>query len=148
MTKYSLTAMQVSELKEAFSLYDKGGNGKIESKDLGVVIKSLGQYLTEFELHKMLNEVDNKEGTINFSEFLALITRRMNENTEDKLPDHLKVYEDEKDQMISAPELRDALKNLDEKLTDKEIDEIINDANTNNNGLINYGEFIKMMLSK
>jgi len=50
--------MTVSEFKEAFCLFDKNGDGSISSKELGVVMRSLGQNPTEAELHDMINEVD------------------------------------------------------------------------------------------
>ena len=48
----------VTEFKEAFSLFDKNGDGCISSKELGIVMRSLGQNPTEAELQDMINEVD------------------------------------------------------------------------------------------
>jgi calmodulin len=38
-----LTEQQISEFKEAFSLFDKDGDSNITTKELGTVMKSLGQ---------------------------------------------------------------------------------------------------------
>jgi calmodulin len=46
------------EFKEAFSLFDKDGDGTITTKELGTVMRSLGQNPTESELQDMVNEVD------------------------------------------------------------------------------------------
>ena len=46
------------EYKEAFSLFDKDGDGTITTKELGTVMRSLGQNPTEAELQDMINEVD------------------------------------------------------------------------------------------
>lgn len=48
----------VVEFKEAFSLFDKDGDGTITTKELGTVMRSLGQNPTEAELQDMINEVD------------------------------------------------------------------------------------------
>jgi len=48
----------LAEFKEAFSLFDKNGDGSISSKELGIVMRSLGQNPTDAELHDMINEVD------------------------------------------------------------------------------------------
>lgn len=48
----------LSEFKEAFSLFDKDGDGTITTKELGTVMRSLGQNPTEAELQDMINEVD------------------------------------------------------------------------------------------
>uniref|UniRef100_A0A3B3YEB5 EF-hand domain-containing protein n=1 Tax=Poecilia mexicana TaxID=48701 RepID=A0A3B3YEB5_9TELE len=38
-----LTEEQIAEFKEAFSLFDKDGDGTITTKELGTVMRSLGQ---------------------------------------------------------------------------------------------------------
>ena len=81
-----LTEEQIAEFKEAFSLFDKDGDGTITTKELGTVMRSLGQDPTEAELQDMINEVDaNGNGTIDFPEFLTMMaryTRKMKENLE------------------------------------------------------------------
>ncbi|VDM94117.1 unnamed protein product, partial [Onchocerca ochengi] len=48
----------ICKFKEAFSLFDKDGDGTITTKELGTVMRSLGQNPTEAELQDMINEVD------------------------------------------------------------------------------------------
>ena len=73
-----LTEEQIAEFKEAFSLFDKDGDGTITTKELGTVMRSLGQNPTEAELQDMINEVDaDGNGTIDFPEFLTLMARKM-----------------------------------------------------------------------
>lgn len=52
------TCLSAAEFKEAFSLFDKDGDGTITTKELGTVMRSLGQNPTEAELQDMINEVD------------------------------------------------------------------------------------------
>ena len=69
---------QIAEFKEAFSLFDKDGDGTITTKELGTVMRSLGQNPTEAELQDMINEVDaDGHGTIDFPEFLTLMARKV-----------------------------------------------------------------------
>ena len=61
-----LTEDQIDEFKEAFSLFDKNGDGQISSTEMGTVMRVLGQNPTEAELQDMINEIDT-DGTFFFS---------------------------------------------------------------------------------
>ena len=117
-----LTEEQIAEFKEAFSLFDKDGDGTITTKELGTVMRSLGQNPTEAELQYMINEVDSDgNGTIDFPEFLSLMARKMKDtDTEEELIEAFKVFDRDGNGFISAAELRHVMTNLGEKLTDEE----------------------------
>merc|ERR1711874_646772 len=105
--------------------FDKDGNGTITTKELGTVMRSLGQNPTEAELADMINEVDTDgSGTIDFSEFLNLMARKMKDtDTEDELREAFKVFDRDGNGFISAAELRHVMTNLGEKLSNEEVDE-------------------------
>ena len=145
-----LTEEQIAEFKEAFSLFDKDGDGSITTKELGTVMRSLGQNPTEAELLDMINEVDaDGNGTIDFPEFLSLMARKMKDtDTEDELIEAFKVFDRDGNGFISAAELRHVMTNLGEKLSDEEVDEMIREADVDGDGQIMYEKNKKMMLSK
>ncbi|RRT47433.1 hypothetical protein B296_00039421 [Ensete ventricosum] len=171
-----LTDDQISEFKEAFSLFDKDGDGQTFSiplfspfffffffffsyllhwldrghVELGTVMRSLGQNPTEAELQDMINEVDaDGNGTIDFPEFLNLMARKMKDtDSEEELKEAFRVFDKDQNGFISAAELRHVMTNLGEKLTDEEVDEMIREADVDGDGQINYEEFVKVMMAK
>merc|ERR1712183_314957 len=150
MTSEQLTEEQINKFKEAFALFDKDGDGTITTKELGTVMRSLGQNPTEAELQDMINEVDaDGNGTIDFPEFLSLMARKMGDtDTEEELIEAFKVFDRDGNGLISAAELRHVMSNLGEKLTDEEVDEMIREADVDGDGHINYEEFVRMMMAK
>ena len=146
-----LTEEQISEFKEAFSLFDKEGNGVISSKELGTAMRSLGQNPTESELHEMINEVDpDGSGIIEFPEFLTMMVKKMKEggDSDDEIREYFRVFDKDGNGFISAAELRHVMTTLGEKLTDEEVDEMIREADINGDGQVNYEEFVTMMNAK
>ncbi|MXQ90776.1 hypothetical protein E5288_WYG016224 [Bos mutus] len=139
-----LTEEQIAEFKEAFSLFDKDGDGTITTKELGTVMRSLGQNPTEAELQDMINEVDaDGNGTIDFPEFLTMMARKMKDtDSEEEIREAFRVFDKDGNGYISATELRHVMTNLGEKLTDEEVDEMIREADIDGDGQVNYEEFL------
>lgn len=78
MAHHGLTDEQIADFREAFSLFDKDGDGTISAKELGIVIRSLGQNPTEKELQELINQADEDDsGTIDFQEFLSLMAHKL-----------------------------------------------------------------------
>ncbi|KAL9601467.1 MAG: hypothetical protein Q9219_002533 [cf. Caloplaca sp. 3 TL-2023] len=136
----SLTEEQVSEFKEAFSLFDKDGDGQITTKELGTVMRSLGQNPSESELQDMINEVDaDNNGTIDFPEFLTMMARKMKDtDSEEEIREAFKVFDRDNNGFISAAELRHVMTSIGEKLTDDEVDEMIREADQDGDGRIDW----------
>jgi calmodulin len=81
MNHYQLTEEQIAEFKEAFSLFDRDDNGAIASKDLGIVMRSLGVNPTQAEITDWINELNQETpGTIGFQEFVSIMSRKMGNN--------------------------------------------------------------------
>ena len=55
------------EMREAFKLFDRDGNGYISPAELKQVMNNLGERLTEAEVDLMIREVDaNGDGQVNY----------------------------------------------------------------------------------
>jgi len=145
-----LTDEQIAAFKEAFSLFDRNGDGSVTTKELGTVMRSLGQNPTEAEIFSMVQEVDaDGNGTIDFPEFLALMARKTKDvDDEEELREAFRVFDKDGNGFISATELRHVMTNLGEKLTDEEVDEMIKEADLDGDGQINYEEFVSVMAQK
>ena len=129
-------------------MFDEDGDGTITTKELCTVMRSLGQNPTEAELQDMINEVDaDRNGTIDFPEFLTMIVRRTDSDLEE-VREMFSVFDKDGDGFISAAELRHVLKNHGEMVTDEEVDEMMREADVDGDGQVNYDEFVAMMTSK
>ncbi|KAJ4819915.1 Calmodulin [Rhynchospora pubera] len=147
-----LSHEQIAEFKEAFSLFDKDGDGTITTRELGTVMRTLGQNPTEAELHEMIKEVDadnTLSHTVDFNEFLTLMAHKLKDKeSEEELREAFRVFDKNQDGFISGAELRHVMTNLGEKLTNEEVQEMVREADTDGDGQINYDEFVRVMIAK
>ncbi|KAJ1820379.1 hypothetical protein LPJ60_003244 [Coemansia sp. RSA 2675] len=147
MTSQQAPEDKMAEYKEAFALFDKDGDGTITAKELGEVLKASGHAATETDLRDMVNEIDaDGNGTIDLQEFIALMERHSSKSCEqEELREAFKVFDKDDNGFITKSELRQAMKDLGENLTDKEIDAMILEVDDDANGEIDFKEFSKMM---
>lgn len=148
MTEH-LTEEQIAEFKEAFLIFDKDGDGSISMRELGTVMRSLGQTPTEQDLKKFIDDIDEDgSGTIDFKEFLNLMAKSIqNKDSESVFIDAFKVFDMNGNGTISATELKYVLANTGEKLTEEEIEEIIRETDTDGDGFIDFKEFIRILMA-
>ncbi|XP_065079552.1 calmodulin-like [Ochlerotatus camptorhynchus] len=65
------------ELKEAFRIFDRNGNGLISADELRAALESFGEKMSEEELDELLREADiNCDGQIDYEEFVKMITQK------------------------------------------------------------------------
>ncbi|XP_022907940.1 troponin C-like [Onthophagus taurus] len=63
------------ELKEAFRLYDREGNGYITTATLKEILAALDDNLTSKDLDGIITEIDTDgSGTVDFDEFMEMMT--------------------------------------------------------------------------
>ena len=146
--KVVFTDEQIAELKQAFALFDMDGSGEVSTDELGTVLETLGQKVTQEELVQIIAEVDQDGGgSVDFDEFVDLMSSRMSENNEEyDIIDVFKVFDQDGSGYITAAELRHVMMNLDEELTDKEIDNLIAEADVDGDGQIGYDEFKRLII--
>ncbi len=81
----NLSGEKIAEFRAAFELFDKDRDGQITTKELGTIMRNLGQNPNETELTVMIKEVDvDGSGTIDFKEFLGLMVKSMKDSAQNQ----------------------------------------------------------------
>jgi len=77
MSRHMRQADTEEEIREAFKVFDKDGNGYISAAELRHVMTSLGEKLTDEEVDEMIREADTDgDGQINYQEFVKMMMIR------------------------------------------------------------------------
>merc|ERR1712216_597040 len=144
-----LSEEQIDEMGEAFSLFDSDASGMIDVRELKAAMRALGFEVKNEELKKMVSDVDNDgNGTIEFGEFLEMMTGKMGEK--DSREDIEKVFKlfDEDNNKISFRNLARVAEELGDNIDDEELQDMTNQADRDGDGEINIDEFYRIIKKK
>uniref|UniRef100_A0A452HMC8 EF-hand domain-containing protein n=1 Tax=Gopherus agassizii TaxID=38772 RepID=A0A452HMC8_9SAUR len=114
--------------KKVFSVFDTNGNGVITAKELVAVMWSFGQNPTEAELQDMILEVDDSAH-------------------EEDIREAFYVFDKDVSTYITTAKLHHVMTNFGEKLAD-EVDEIIREADIDDDGQVNGEQLVQMVTAK
>lgn len=137
---------KVIMIMDAFnSLADRGG--LVKTRELGILMKKLGENPTKEEVQDMINEVDKDGvGVIRFPEFLSMVAGKMDSLVaEDEIREAFTVFDVDGNGFISRSELKHVMMNLGEKMSEEECNSLVEEADIDGDGQINYEEFCLMM---
>lgn len=97
----------------------------------------------------MVEEVDPENlNQVTFPDFIALMAKWVKEvDPEEELLEAFKELDKEKMEYLETNSFKNAMSHLGEAFNDKEIDQLVKDADPNNTGKIYYADFIKMIIS-
>uniref|UniRef100_A0A7S3NGR9 EF-hand domain-containing protein n=1 Tax=Euplotes harpa TaxID=151035 RepID=A0A7S3NGR9_9SPIT len=145
-----LTEEQKAELKEAFSLFDKDGDGTITIDELSIVMKSIGQNSSKEAVKEMIGDIDSDDdGEVSFEEFMKLMARKMKEGeTDEELIEAFKTFDVNNNNYITEQELAEVMERYGEKLPREEIHKMFVEADKTGDGTITFEEFVLMMMAK
>ncbi len=141
---------KTKELKEAFNMFDRDKDGLINYNELGNVLKSQGFNPTNQELLEMIADVDeNEDEKINFEEFLILMHSRLKKaDIENELNEAFSVFDKNGSGIISVREFKRIMGSLGDKISEDEVDEIIQKVDPKNRGYINYKDLTKIIVEQ
>ena len=149
MTEH-LQEEKIKGYKDLFYLIDNDKSGYIDILELADIMKALGLTPNQAELIGIIEEVDkDHSGKIELKEFLDLFSKKIkNPDTEEDLIETFKKFDTDGNGLITANELRHVMTTLGENMTEEEADEMIREADKDEDGYINYQEFVKIMMTK
>ena len=145
-----LTEEQKQEFKDVFSLFDKDGDGTVSTKELGMVMRALGQNPTDAEIAEMIKEVDvDGNGEVVFDEFCGLMIKKMHENEpEEELVEVFKIFDKNNDEKIDAEDLKIIFTELGEEVTDEDCRIMIEEHDIDGDAELDFDEFVNLMMAK
>jgi len=147
---YTIPEEKVKIAKETFKKFDKRGQDKISTNDLGPAYRAMNANVKPDSLKEWADMVDDDAtGFIDLNGFLTCYGKILiDEQDEKDMREAFRVLDKKKNRgEIDVEDLRWILKSLGDDLTEEDVEEMIRDTDTDGSGFVDFDEFYKLMTS-
>jgi len=141
----SLSEDEIAGLKEMFKMIDTDNSGTITFDELKDGLNRVGATnLMESEIRELMDAADiDNSGTIDYREFIAATLHLNKMEREEHLFSAFSYFDKDGSGKITMDELQQACQEFG--IGDAQLDEMIKEVDQDNDGSIDYNEFVAMM---
>jgi len=142
-----LTEDQLTDIKEAFELFDTDGSGSIDSKELKVAMKQLGFDTSEEEIDRMIRDVDaDDSGEIDLEEFMSMMTKKMlNRDHKEEMMALFRFFDREGTGRITLENLMRGSQEVGQDFSEADLILMIREADQDGDSQLNEEEFFALL---
>jgi len=140
----------MEEYKRFFEMFDTGKRGYVMAIQIGQVMDAMQQDYDEKSMRKTIKKFDaDGSGKLEFNEFAAMVYTLANtvdkETMERELREAFRLFDKEQNGFISREAMKSLLREIDDKLSDEELDAAIDEIDEDGSGKIEFEEFFELM---
>ncbi|KAI3414639.1 uncharacterized protein J3R85_016055 [Psidium guajava] len=140
-----LSEEEIMGLKEMFKGMDTDNSGTITLEELKQGLSKQGTRLSEYEVKQLMEAADaDGNGTIDYDEFITATMHMNRMDREEHLYTAFQYFDKDNSGFITTEELEQALREFGMH-DGRDIKEILSEVDADNDGRINYDEFVAMM---
>ena len=146
--RLGLSEAEIEEIREAFSMFDTDGSGKIDPKELKAAMHSLGFDKKSATVYEMICDMEELGREVDFDDFLDSISNKLgNRETREGIDRIFDLFDEEKKGVISLKNLKKIAKELGETMSEDELKEMLSRAASNGNE-ISREDFYNIMTKR
>ena len=140
MSSEKLTKEKENKLKSIFYLVDQDKDNQIDINEVGVTLRALGIYLSQDDILQITKEIDpSNTGKVNYEKLKEVYINRLSTNkTVNDLVKAFKSFDKNNTETININDLKHGLTVLGEPLSEYEFKLLLEEANCENDGTIDY----------
>lgn len=137
---------EIEEMKDVFDLFDVDGSHRINARDLRTCIQALNLRRNQ-AVHRILTDLERRgTQTVDFGVFLDLMTARVGErDSRDDVSKVFRLFDDDRTGAITAKNLQNVARELGEPISQEELAEMINRADSDGDGRVSMDDFYNLM---
>ncbi|CAN7986362.1 unnamed protein product [Ixodes hexagonus] len=145
-----LTPEEIADIKGAFLLFDRNGDGTISANELEMVLRAMGERPSPTHLARIVRQLDvDKNGSIDFQEFLFFMASRVSHRglSRNAVLKAFQVFDRDNNGYITKEELVHIFTHVGHNMSHEDAEKIIREVDADKDGKIHYTELVNQVLS-
>ncbi|XP_009784416.1 calcium-dependent protein kinase 20-like [Nicotiana tabacum] len=140
----NLSGEEIAGLKQMFKMIDADNSGHITLEELKKGLEKVGANLKDSEINSLMQAADmDNSGTIDYGEFIAAMLHLNKVQKEDHMYAAFSYFDQDGSGYITQEELQQACEKFG--LSNIPMEELMREVDQDNDGRIDYNEFVAMM---
>jgi Ca2+-binding EF-hand superfamily protein len=140
----NLNEETVHKLKEVFDVFDYDGSGNVSTEELINTIRALNLEAQAGQILAIVNNAGHS-GDIDFSAFLDIFGFGSEDTSETSLQTVFEAFDTSKSGAFGPEEFEKVAASVGEHFSSAEVDQIIQYADKDRDGVINFDEFVNIV---
>ena len=152
MVEKTFTAQELRDLRVVFDIYNTTGTGEITIKDLKRILNVLGFNCSQQRLIEALKDdshsIVREDFAVRFEHLLNVVDKLQGDDYDlyGEIEQAFNIINISSDGQISAADIRATAKNFGLKLSRADIEDMIEEADRNGDGLVSQQEFLDVVM--
>ncbi|XP_024357118.1 calcium-dependent protein kinase 26 isoform X2 [Physcomitrium patens] len=140
----SMSEEEIAGLRNIFKIMDVDGSGTITFEELKQGLQKVGSNMREADVRDLMDAADvDKNGTIDYGEFLAATINMNKVEREENMLAAFRYLDKDNSGYITGEELQNACAEFN--MGEMNLEDLMRDVDLDNDGRIDYQEFVAMM---
>jgi len=135
----------LEEFKEAFALYDKNKDGRVNAKELQELMRYMGNIYADGEIMDLMRQFGGGD-SVDLNGFLNMMSKTSADGNVDDIIMAFRVFDKDGNGTISITELRFVMTCLGDKLEDELVEAMLNQADPAGTSSVYYESFVRNMM--
>lgn len=141
--KNEITEEQKREIRDAYESFEKDG---INPSELKLAMKALGFDPKNEDVSRILTQIEKKgKKSIEFEEFVDLLIEKPNNDPQVEMEKAFRILTEDGKDKITVKSLKKICAELGENITEEEIQEMITEADKDQDEEVGLNDFVQIM---
>jgi len=142
------TDLEVEKFREAFTFFDRNGDGTMSAKDVGLAMRSMGALINQKEIDLLVLKYDpDRTQKIHLEDYISMMAEVVTKpDDEDKIRTAFSAFDKQENGMLDIEEMKHVLTKVGDPLKPEEVTNFVSILDSYGDGHARMNDLLALLL--